>query len=130
MATMNDIVTGAARRIRQIGLTETLDSAEAAAFLAALNDMLSSWQADGIDIGWTAALKIGATFPMEAKHEQGVKALLGKRVSEDAGKPVTRQLDIDAKRGWNAILADYHLPDPMRSDAALANMPSQRRIIR
>ena len=129
MTTMQDIVTGAARRIRIIGAGESLSAEDSSDILAALNTLMAQWQAEGIDIGWTTSLAASATFPLEAKHEDGVKALLAKRVAEDFGEPVSNALAVAAIAGWQLLWADYHVPDSMRVDDALRYMPSRRRAV-
>lgn len=127
MATMRDIVKGAALRQRISDTVDDLDASDAARILQALNDMMGSWKLRGVDIGWSAALGLSATFPLSIEHEAGVKAMLAVRISDDYGKPISKQLNDDALAGWRAIQADYTLPDGMAVDAALINMPSQRR---
>lgn len=128
MATMADIVTGAAKRLRIIAADETLDANDSADILQALNDMFASWEAKGVNILFTADLALTATFPLTDKHIAGVKAMLAERVAEDFGKPVSAILARDALDGWSAVNADYRLPDDMQVDRALANLPSQRRV--
>ena len=128
MTTLRDIVNGAALRLRLIGPGETIDNEQGSDLLQALNDMFGSWEAKGINIGRSADLAIADDIPVGEKHVAGLKAMLARRYAEDAGKPVTAQLDMDAKDGWHAINADYRLPDAMRMDDALLRMPSQRRI--
>lgn len=129
MATMRDIVTGAATRIRLIQPGDAVDASDAADILQALNDYLASLEGRGLNINWAADLTLNDTFPLADKHIAGMKAMLAERIAEDLGKPVTNILARDARDGWNALDADYRLPDPMRADTALSNMPSQRRII-
>lgn len=129
MATMRDIVNGAATRLRKTRAGRALPPTDFADILEALNDMMGSWEGKGININWSGALTENDTFPLDLKHEAGVKAMLAVRVSEDFGKAVGAVLARDAQDGWNAIMADYDLPDQIRVDEALSNMPSQRRII-
>lgn len=127
MAIMREIVTSAALRQRVADAVDDLDPIDAQRILTMLNDMMGSWKKQGVDIGWTAALTLSATFPLGIEHEAGVKAMLAVRLSDDYAKPISEQLRIDAAAGWNAIQADYLLPDIAAVDYALRNMPSQRR---
>lgn len=129
MTTLRDIVDGAATRLRLIRAGETLDAADAADFLQALNDLLGSLEGKGLNINWSGDLALAGTFPLGDRHIAGMKAMLAERMAEDLGKPVTALLARDARDGWNALNADYRLPDEMRVDTALGNMPSQRRVI-
>lgn len=127
MATMRDIVTGAAKRLRMIGPADSLEAEDASDMLQALNDMLGSWVAMGVNINWGDDLGLSATVPLDAKHNAGLKAMLAQRYAEDTGKAITPQLARDADDGWHAINADYRLPEQMSCDSALTSMPLQRR---
>lgn len=127
MSTMRDIVTGAALRQRVCDAIDDLDANDAARILQMLNDMMGSWKKQGVDIGWTGELGLSGTFPLSDEHIAGVKAMLAVRLSDDYAKVISAQLQIDATSGWNAIQADYLLPDVAAVDYALRNMPSQRR---
>lgn len=127
MAIMRDIVTGAALRQRVADAVDELDPIDANRILQMLNDMMASWKKQGVDIGYSSALGMSATFPLSIEHEAGVKAMLAVRLSDDYAKPISAQLQIDATSGWNAIQADYLMPDLAAVDYALRNMPSQRR---
>lgn len=127
MATMRDIVRGAALRQRIADAIDGLDANDATRILQALNDMMGSWKKQGVDIGWSAALTLSDTFPLTIEHEAGVKAMLAVRISDDYAKTISGQLARDAAEGWQAIQADYLLPDVLAVDYALRNMPSQRR---
>ncbi|RMF00499.1 MAG: hypothetical protein D6773_11345 [Alphaproteobacteria bacterium] len=128
MATMRDIVDGAARRLRIIGAGEALDAGDADALLTALNDMMASWSKRGVDIGWSGALALSATFPLEDAHIEAVKAMLAVRAADDFGTSPSEVTVRDAREGWRMIQADYMVPDTMFVDRALRNMPSQRKV--
>ena len=125
MATMNDIMTGAARRIGVIQAGGALSAPVGADFLENLNDLMSSFP--GLDIGFTAALLSGDEFPLEFKHEAGMKTLLAVRIADGYGKPVSVELAGEAAAAWQRLQADYLIVDPVQMPRALLNMPSQRR---
>lgn len=129
MSTMQDVVRGAAKRLGLIRGAEDMDADEAADLLEALNDMLAGWEAKGVNALWSSALDLTATFPLDDKHLEGVKAMLAVRYAETFGKPIGGALNRDARDGWNALYADYGMPDEMQVDRALQNMPSQRRYV-
>ena len=129
MATMADIVLGAALRQRVCDAIDSLDANDSKRILQMLNDMMGSWKKQGVDIGWSGALDLTDTFPLSIEHESGVKAMLAVRLSDDYAKPISAQLKEDAIIGWHAIQADYLLPDIAPVDDALRNMPSQRRSV-
>ena len=129
MATMRDIVDGAAKRLGVIRSGESLDANDSADILQALNDMMGSWEGRGVNIAWSSDLALSGTFPLADKHKEGVKAMLAVRITDEFPLPVSAILARDASDGWNAIQADYILPDPIAVDLGLRNMPSQRRSI-
>jgi hypothetical protein len=129
MAIMRDIVTGAALRQRVADAVDDLDPNDAQRILRMLNDMMASWEGQGVNIAWTGDLELSGTFPLASKHEAGVKAMLAVRLSDDYAKTISQQLKDDANSGWAMIQADYILPDLCAVDYPLRNMPSQRRLV-
>ena len=127
MTTANDIVTGALKRLRVIASDETPNAADAADGLAALNDMMHALDMEGVVINW-ASLASSGTFPLGARHEQGVKAMLAVRLAEDHGKPIGNRLGQDAVTGKMALQNDFSIIQDIKADPALLNMPSQRRV--
>lgn len=49
--------------------------------LTLLNDMMSDWQEDGIELGYFPQTLVDATFPVEDKHFRGVKYNLARAVA-------------------------------------------------
>jgi hypothetical protein len=125
MTTLNDIVTGALRKLVIVDETENPSAALAAYAVTVLVDMANAWPATSIHTGWNAAA-LTDEFPLEARHVAGVKAMLAKSISEDMGKQVSPNLRLEAMRGENALRADYQWLEPSVPDTTLITMPSQR----
>ena len=126
MSTILDIVNGALKRIRVIASDETANNVDAADALSALNDMMTAFDMEGADTQWTARA-LTDNFPLNARHEGGVKALLAVRLAEDFGKPIGAVLARDADQGKSSLQNDYSIIENMTIDQDLLNMPSQRR---
>lgn len=118
MSSSADIVTRALKRIRVIDANETPAAEDASNGLEALNAMVASWAAKGVNVS--------SDIPLPAKHEAGIIALLAVRLSSDYGADVSQQLAIDARDGWFSLQADYIRAPDATFDTALTKMPSQR----
>lgn len=118
MSSSGDIVKRALKRIGIVAPGEDVDAADAQDGGAALNAMIASWQNDGVDIS--------PDVPVASKHEDGIVALLAVRLAPDYGKVANVQIQADAQRGWDGLLADYIRVPSAQFDPALSNMPSQR----
>lgn len=127
MSTMLDICTGAARRLQVIQSNESLSSEDARDILDVLNKMMAAWKARGVDVQHDTALTQQATFPLPYEHEAGVEGLLAVEISGPFEMPIPVAVARTAADGWAALNAAYRLPEKMRVDRALGNMPSQRR---
>jgi hypothetical protein len=106
MASMNDIVSGALKRLRVINPRFSPDATAAAEALTALNEMMHSWKTNGIDIGHST-LAATDDFPLGDEYVQGVKALLAIRLSSDHGLEVSQSIVRDAELCWAALQAEF-----------------------
>jgi hypothetical protein len=125
-ATVRDVVQGAYARLALLPLGQNLDPDRAAAGLAALNDLVTSWQAHGVETGIAAGLDLNDMFPLGAQHIQGVKAMLAVQLASQSGMEPPGQVQVDARKAWAALLSRYVTPPDAASDAGLTRMPSQR----
>lgn len=128
MATVRDVVQGAYARLGLLPLGQNLDPDRAIQGLEAFSDMLSSWEAHGLDIGFLSPLGLSDDFPLDARHVQGVKALLAVQLASNSGVEALPAVQNEAKRGWNAILAQYIPAPEADQDRGLTCLPSQRRL--
>lgn len=117
MATATQIATSALKRLRIVGAGETPAAADIADATTALNQLINSWDAEGLD---------GDTLPLDDRHEAGIIAMLAVRLAGDYGKPVDAVLEKDATDGWRRLQAAYIQPETPTFDWALIRTPSRR----
>ena len=130
MATLRDIINRSWRRLNAFDAREDPSDADASDILAALNEMMTGMKADGVDVLWGADKTLATTFPLDDKHREGVIAILATKIAGMFQVPIPQDVADDAVRGQARLFADYSLPDPMKVDLALRNMPSLRRTLR
>jgi hypothetical protein len=109
MTSMGDVVTGALKRLRVINPRKTPDGAAGSEGLTALNEMMHSWKAEGVDTDHDT-LAASDDFPLDDEHIQGVKALLAVRLASDYGMDIDAGIGRDAEMGWAALQAEYIEP--------------------
>lgn len=106
MTTMNDIVTGALRRLRVVNPRKNVDGVTASEAMTALNDMLHSYKSVGVDLDYES-LTLTDEFPLDEQFVQGVKALLAVRLASDYGLDINPGITRDAAQGWTALQAEF-----------------------
>lgn len=127
MATIQDIVTGAMRKLGVIHGSETPSAPDATYALSELNGMMKALEGRQVYVGWQDLTLID-TFPLEAKHEDGVKAMLAVQTANGFGgdQLLSRSLLSQKKMGYARLFGDYHNSEPMGTDSYLNDMPSER----
>ena len=110
MATPNQIVTRALRRLRVIPSGGTPSAEDLSDGTEALTAMINAWEAEGLT---------GDVLPLDARFEQGVVAMLAKRLAPEFGVEVDPDLRQDAKEGWDQISAAFFAVPASRFDTAL-----------
>jgi len=93
--------------------------------LTALNDMIFSWEGDGVDVDHTA-YTLSSNFALGDKYVAGVKAMLAVRMASEFGIQITPQVAASAQRCWEALQAEYITAPDASFDNAIVYMPSQR----
>lgn len=83
MATNLDVITVAFRKANIVHERETLTSTQSAQGLELLNDMMSDWEEDGIELGFYPQTSLAAIIPAEDKHLRGIKYNLARAVAAD-----------------------------------------------
>ncbi len=126
MATIQDIVTGALRKLSVIHGSETPSADDSLYALDELNGMMKAFNGQQVFINWETMALTG-DFPLEEKHENGVKAMLAVRLSSAFGGDslISRVLAMQADDGYSMIWGDYHRPDDLRVDEGLTSMPGR-----
>ena len=156
MTTARDIITGAYQRLGLLPLGAELDPDRTAAGLAAYNDMLNAWAADGIfpggpnppgvvtdtpaaypsygpsDSSTPSALaalsySLDDAFPLLAQFIEGAKALLAVELASASGMEPLASTQKRAERAYAALLAYYVIAPRAGQDTGLTWMPSLRR---
>lgn len=124
MATIQDICTGALQKLGVIAGNETPRANDSGYCLSELNDMMLEMNGQQVYINWTA-LALSDTFPLADHHIGGVKAMLAVRVSPGFGGDalLSSTLMRQASDGYSRLWGDYHRPDELSVDDALANPP-------
>lgn len=110
MATTTQIVTRALRRLQVIPSGGTPSAEDLADGTEALTAMVNSWEAEGLS---------GDVLPLDARFEQGVVAMLAKRLAPEFGVQVDPDLRQDAADGWSQISAAFFPVPHSRFDTAL-----------
>jgi hypothetical protein len=106
MTTMADIVTGALKRLRVVNPRHAITAIDMSEGLAALNRMMHSWKAQGVDTDHET-LEQTDDFPLDEEHEQGTIALLAVRIASDKGKEIDAGVARDAEQGWLGLQAEF-----------------------
>jgi hypothetical protein len=135
MTTALDIIAGAYQRLGLLPLGADLDPDRAAAGLAAYNDMLNAWAADGIFPGEPSAPSSGSAlsyslddaFPLAPQFVEGAKALLAVELAPQSGIEPQPSLQERAQKSLRALLAYYVIAPDAGQDTGLTWMPSLRR---
>ena len=130
MATIQDIVTGAMRKLGVLHGGQTPTAEDSSYALEELNSMMKALDGRQVYVGWTD-MGLTEDFPLEGKHEDGVKAMLAVQISNaHGGDPLlSRELMKQKKMGYARLFGDYHNAEVMGVDSYLDDMPSQRLFI-
>jgi hypothetical protein len=144
MATARDVIAGAYRRLGLLPLGSDLDPGRAEAGLAAYNDMLNAWAADGLfpggpnppsqdpdDFFFTAPVTLSFglddAFPFLPQFVEGAKALLAVELASASGIEALASTQKRAEKAYAALLAYYVIAPRAGQDIGLTWMPSLRR---
>ena len=85
MPTNLDVITDALRKANILNEREIPSSAQSESGLTLLNDMMSDWEEDGIELGYFPQTSNADTFPVEDKFLRGVKYNLARGIAGDYG---------------------------------------------
>lgn len=117
MATANDVLTKAFRRIKVLAGEETLDSADAVDGLSTMNDLMFGFGPKGVSYVHSAL--IGTTV-VNVPDEQiaNLVWLVAESIAPDYGYAFTPGEQAKIISAWNEMQAAYHLqpeavPEPM-----------------
>ena len=126
MATAQEIIEGALRKLGIIAGNEEPSADDAAAGLTSLNDMCNSWAAKDVFSGFSSLTSTDDEFILDDRHHGAAKALLAEYIAPEYGADVPPAVHKQAYDGWLAIRADYRPIETLQVDTGLQAMPSQR----
>ena len=120
MATVQQIVTAALRKIAVA--EEDVDPSEASLSngLDALNRMMHAWKLRGVDVTH-ADVALTDTFPLDPEFEEGTIYVLASRLAPDHVAPES----FDADDWFRTLQAAYAVIEPATMPRALTRMPSR-----
>jgi hypothetical protein len=119
MASALQVIERAMRRLRVLGLGKEPKAAESEEGLAILNQMLSEWGIDGIDIAHTT-LGLSDEIDVPADHESAIVLNLAKRMGGLFGSQLSPDDDLLAQRGRMALVAYHFSIADLRDESPLA----------
>lgn len=119
MATARDVVTRALRLIGAIAAGEDASAEDATAGLDVLNDMLSGWAIEGVDLVHITR-GLSDDLLVHASYLEGIRYNLALRLCEEYGKPVPPFVADRAAKTFAAFQAHtIEFADDLRVDSAL-----------
>lgn len=126
MATMQQVIERAIRRMGVTDINQPVPVVEIAAALDPFNDMLHDWR-NTLGSAYSHTTKaLTDTFPLADRYVQGTAALLAFRLLDEKGKAISESLERDARRGWQSISASYiQAPEDVEIDTGLTTTPLQ-----
>lgn len=127
MATAQDIIKGAMRKLGVLASNEEPSAEDATDGLEALNDMCNAWDGQDIYTGFSTLAAVTDDFVLEERHHGAAKAMLAVYMAPNFGASVSKELAQQAYQGALALKADYRPIETLQVDTALQFMPSQGR---
>lgn len=121
MATMQDIVKDAYRKLGIVAEDTAMTADQGSEGVDTLNDMLHEWKLRGVDITHTDKT-LTDTFPLGDEYKEGTKHMLASRLSPNYEVPAS----FDADDFFRAIQAAYMTIDVVAFDKAVTELPSKK----
>lgn len=130
MATYNEIIEGALKRLTVVQTGETPSGEEYLDGLRSLNRMVNGWRLQGIYMPFTTVADAdgGNTATFDDEELDAIESNLAMRLANDYGKQPTLKLARDAQDGWNGLYAKYGQSISQTVDHAM--LPSRRASVR
>lgn len=122
MTTTNaDILRGALQLIHVLGATEALRAEHSTVALAVLNDMLTQWRDDGVDLGYDAQVDANAEFPPNPSTHLAVKSNLAVMLAPYFEREPSRVLLATASGTYRTLLREAMVAKMQPAD--LSHLP-------
>lgn len=120
MATVEQIVSRAFRKMGVSGTGNALTDEEIAEGVDALNMMIHAWRLEGVELSWTdqAATEV---FSLPSEYHEGVVYLLASRLSPDYQVPPSFNADtwFRSIQAWDFSIGEADIP------GGISRLPSQ-----
>jgi hypothetical protein len=119
MTTARDIITNSLRKIGAVALDEEPASHEAENALTTLNQMLSGFKTQGVDVEHVT-LSLNDNVVLDDRWHEGLCYLLSTRLAPDYSQP-----SFNVSEWWRAFQNSYVTVTDLVIEQALTKMPSQ-----
>lgn len=104
MATNNEVMTAALRKINVIAEGQTISGEQGLTLLPIMNDMLEEWTEREVDLGYFAQSDATADCPIPAWSEKAVKANLAIAAAPSFGDPpISAALATEAVNSFGVV---------------------------
>jgi hypothetical protein len=121
MATVQDIVTDALRKLAIVSRDEEAQPEDITEGVRAFNQMLHAWKLQSVDVSHVDQVA-SDTFALGDEYQEGVVYNLASRLSPEYVVPA----NFDADAWFRDIQAAYMTIDSVTFDKALVYLPSDR----
>ena len=101
--TVNDLLTQSLREIRVLRATQTISADHLADGLKYLNQMMSDWEADGIELGWYPVTAGPNTLRIQSENEAAVMYNLAVKLAGQYGAPLQPSTTSEANRTFRRL---------------------------
>lgn len=98
------LISDALRELNVISEIDTPSAEQGSHALRKLNQMLATWEVDGVSLGYYEQTSTAATCPIPDWSEQGVTAKLAIQLAPTYGATISQELLDKAETGWATIL--------------------------
>jgi hypothetical protein len=121
-----DLITRSMRRINIVARGEVATAEEAEDGLITLNELLHSWETDGIHIGHTD-LTLDSDVELPDSHIRGLRLLLAMELASEYEKPIDGVTIAQADRAKRQLIAEYMVVPDSTFDRSLLDFQANRR---
>jgi hypothetical protein len=121
-----DLITRSMRRINVLARGEVATAEEAEDGLVTLNELLHSWETDGIHIGHTD-LALDSEIELPDSHIRGLRLLLAMELASEFEKVIDNVTIAQADRAKRQLIAEYMVVPDAKFDRSLLDFQANRR---
>lgn len=104
MSTNTEIITDALRLLKVLAEGETPSAEQASDALRRMNQMLATWEVDGVVLGYFAQSDSTTTCPVPDWAEKGVMGMLAIELAPEYGAQISQEAAKVADDGYSLIL--------------------------